>query len=158
MLAENSLISVAQLCDVGCEVDFYHDKVTVTKYSKEISEGYRHSKKKLWRMPITTPKAQNSHTNKQMRTPTSQINSIMSEGKTEEVMTYIQKALGSPKTSTLLREVENNNLTTWPARITRNITKYLPKSVETELGHLDQERKTNVPQIALYENKRRHNL
>ena len=59
----------------------------------------------------------------------------------EEVMTHLHKALGSPKTSTLLRAVENNNLTTWPALTKSNITKYLPKSVETALGHLDQERK-----------------
>ena len=36
MLAGKSLISVAQLCDAGCEVKFYHDKVTVTKYSRRI--------------------------------------------------------------------------------------------------------------------------
>ena len=50
--------------------------------------------------------------------------------------------MGIPKTSTLLRAVENNNLTTWPALTTRNITKYLPRSVETALGHLYQERET----------------
>ena len=56
-------------------------------------------------------------------------------------MKYLHKALGSPKTSILLREVENNNLTTWPALTKSNITNYLPKSVDTSLGHLDQERK-----------------
>ena len=76
-----------------------------------------------------------------MRTPTAKINSVIPEGNTEEVMTYLHKALISPKTSTLVREVEKNNLTTWPALTTRNITKYLPKSVETALGHLDQEGK-----------------
>ena len=80
MLTANSLISVAQLCDAGCEVTFYHDKVTVTKDSKEISEGYRDLKKTLWIMPITTPKAQHTHTNNPMRTPTDQINSVMPEG------------------------------------------------------------------------------
>ena len=59
----------------------------------------------------------------------------------EEVMTYLHKALGSPKISTLLMAVENNNLTTWPSLSTRDITKYVTKSVETGLGHLDQERK-----------------
>ena len=34
MLTGNSLTSVAQLCDAGCEVKFSHDKVTVTKDSK----------------------------------------------------------------------------------------------------------------------------
>ena len=41
MLAGNILISVAQLFNAGCDVTFYHDKVTVPKDSKEISEGYR---------------------------------------------------------------------------------------------------------------------
>ena len=99
-------------------------------------------------MLITTPKAQKSHTNKHICTLTAQINSVMPEGNIEEVMTYLHKALGSPKISTLLMAVENNNLTTWPSLSTRNITKYLPKSVETGLGHLDQERKKKVPQRA----------
>ena len=38
MLAGNRLFSLEQLCDAGCEVTFYHDKVTVTKDSKDISE------------------------------------------------------------------------------------------------------------------------
>ena len=126
MLAGNSLISVAQLCDAGCEVTFYHEKLTVTKDSKEIVEGHRDSKTKLWRMSITTPKAQNTHTNKHMRTPLSQINSLIPEGNMEEIMTYLHKALGSPKTFTLLRAVENNNLATWPALTKINITHYLP--------------------------------
>ena len=50
-----------------------------------------------------------------MRTPTFQINSIMPEGNMEEVMTYLHKALGIPKKSTLLRAVKDNNLTTCPA-------------------------------------------
>ena len=80
MLAVNSLISVAQLCDAGFEVTFYDDKVTVTKDSKEIAEGYRYSKTTLWRMLITTPKAQNTHTNNHIHTPTTQIKSIIPEG------------------------------------------------------------------------------
>ena len=80
MLAGNNLISVAQLCDEGCKVTFYHDKVTMTKYSKDVAEGYRYSKTTLWRIPITTPRAQKAHTNKHMRTPTAQINYVMPEG------------------------------------------------------------------------------
>ena len=47
MLSGNILISVAQLCDEGCEVKIYHEKVTVPKDSKEIAEGYRDAKKTL---------------------------------------------------------------------------------------------------------------
>ena len=66
-------------------------------------------------MPITIPRAQHKQTNKHMRTPTEKIHYLIIEGGMEEVITYLHKALGSPKTSTLLRSVENNNLTTWPA-------------------------------------------
>ena len=86
----------------------------MTKDSKEIAEGYRDTKTTLWIMPITTPKAQDTHTKKHMRTPTDQINCLMPEGNMEDVMAYLHKALGIPKTSTLLRAVEDNNLTTWP--------------------------------------------
>ena len=128
-LAGNSLISVAQLCDAGCEVTFYHDKLTVTKDNKDIAEGYRETKTTLWRRPITTPKAKKEHTNKHMHTPTAQINYVMPEGNMEEVMTYPHKYLGSPKTSTLLSAVENNNLTTCPALTTTSIKKCLSNSV-----------------------------
>ena len=80
MLSGNILISVAQLCDADCEVTFYHDKVTVTKDSKEIAEGYRDSKTMLRKMTIKIPKAQHKHTKNHMCTPTSQINSVMPEG------------------------------------------------------------------------------
>ena len=84
MLAGNSLISVSQLCDSGCEVIFHHDKVTVTKDSKKIAEVYRDLKTTLWIMPITTPKAKNTHTNNHMRTPTAQINSVIQKGTWEK--------------------------------------------------------------------------
>ena len=106
MLAGKILTSVAQLCDAGYEVTFYHNKVKVTKYSKDIAEGYRDAKTTLFRIPITTPKTQKSHTNKHIRTLTAKINSVMPEGNIEEVMIYVQKHLVSPKTSTLLRAVE----------------------------------------------------
>ena len=56
-------------------------------------------------MPITTPTDQHTHTNKHMRTPIYQINSVMPEGNMEEVMPYLQKALGIPKISTPIRLV-----------------------------------------------------
>ena len=159
MLAGNILISVAQIFYAGCEVTFYHDKVTVTKGIKDIVEGYRYAKTTLWRMPITTPKAQKAHTKYHMSTPIVKINSVMPEVNMEKVMTYLQKALGSPKKSTLLRAVENNNLPTCTSLRTRNITKYLPKLVETSLGHLDQEGKTQQSiKSIIQKNYKRHRL
>ena len=89
-------------------------------------------------MPITIPRAQHQQTNKHMRTPTEKIHSLIIEGGMEEVITYLHKALVITKTSTLLRVVENKNLTTWPALTKINIKKYLPKSVEISLGQLNQ--------------------
>ena len=82
---------MAQLCDAGCEVTFYHDKITVTKDSKDIAEGYRDAKTTLRRMPITSPKAQKAYTNKNMRTPTAKINSVIPEWNMEEIMIYLKK-------------------------------------------------------------------
>ena len=82
-----------QECDAVCEVIFYHDKVTVTKDSKDIAEGYRDAKTTFWRIPTTTPKLQKAHTNKRMRTPTAQINYVMPEGNMEEIMTCLHKLL-----------------------------------------------------------------
>ena len=77
MLSGNRLISVAELCDAGCEVTLYHDKLIVTKDSKGSAEGYIDAKITLGRMPITTPKSQKAHTNKHMHNPTEKITYVM---------------------------------------------------------------------------------
>jgi hypothetical protein len=60
----------------------------------------------------------------------------------QELATYPQHAaLGSPVPSTLLRAIRRNHLVTVPGLTTNLVTKHLPKSLATVLGHQDQEAK-----------------
>jgi hypothetical protein len=51
-LVYNSLISVGQLCDNGCSVNFTHDQVTVTKNKECVMRGSRDPKSRLWRVDL----------------------------------------------------------------------------------------------------------
>jgi hypothetical protein len=59
----------------------------------------------------------------------------------QELATYLHAALGSPVPSTLLRAIRRNHLVTFPGLTTNLVTKHLPKSLATVLGHQDQEAK-----------------
>ena len=54
---------------------------------------------------------------------------------------YHHATLGSPVTSTLLRAIRRGHLTTFPGLTINLISKHLPASIPTALGHQDQEAK-----------------
>jgi hypothetical protein len=69
-----------------------------------------------------------------------QANSMLRTDKPkQELATYLHAALGSPVPSMLLRAICSTYLTTSPGLTTNLISKHLPKSLATVLGHQDQE-------------------
>jgi hypothetical protein len=84
----------------------------------------------LWSIPIT-------------KNTTHQANAILRTDKPkQELAAYLHATLGSPATSTLLRAIRQGHLTTiLPGLTTNLITKHLPNSIATTLGHQDQEAK-----------------
>jgi hypothetical protein len=59
----------------------------------------------------------------------------------EQLAIYHHTTLGSPAPSTLLCAIRRGHLTTFPGLTTELISKHLPKSIATTLGHQDQEAK-----------------
>jgi hypothetical protein len=51
-LVNNSLISVRQLCDNGCNVTFTQEQVTVSKNGKCVMYGSRDLRSRLWRVDL----------------------------------------------------------------------------------------------------------
>jgi hypothetical protein len=51
-LVHNSLISVGQLCDSGCNVIFTRDNVEVNKDRKLVMSGVRDQQSRLWRVDL----------------------------------------------------------------------------------------------------------
>jgi hypothetical protein len=134
---KQNIISIPVLCDNGCEVLLTEDDIKVTRGGIEVMNGYREPSTRLWRFHLQKPNpATHDHIPK-----THHINALVPEGTAADLIKFLHKALFSPSTSTLLHAIKNNQLTTWPGMTAENVSKHLPKSVATTLGHQDQTRK-----------------
>ena len=124
-LKTGTLISLAQLCDDDCTALFTRYNVKIVKHDKVIITGNRMING-LWSIPI--------------HPPTHQANGILRTDKTKhDLALYHHATLGSPVTSTLLRAIRRGHLITFPGLTTNLISKHLPASIATVLGHQDQE-------------------
>ena len=127
-LKTGTLVSLSQLCDDDCIAIFSRFKVQILKQDKIIITGKRMSNG-LWSIPLQIP-------------PQHQVNGILRLDQTkQELAIYHHATLGSPVPSTLLRAIRRGHLITFPGLTTTLISKHLPKSLATVLGHQDQEAK-----------------
>ena len=144
-LKTGTLISLAQLCDDDCIAIFNKHDVNILKNNEVVIKGAR-LPNGLWTLPILdAPPAVPI-----LNAPPHQANGILRTDKPkQELATYLHATLGSPVPSTLLQAIRSHHLTTFPGLTTNLITKHLPKSLATVLGHQDQEakhlRSTKVP-------------
>ena len=127
-LKTGTLISLAQLCDDDCIALFTKYNVKIIKDNNVIITG-RRMDNGLWSIPIKSP-------------PSHQANGILRTDKTShDLAKYHHATLGSPVPSTLLRAIRRGHLTTFPGLTINLISKHLPASIATVLGHQDQESK-----------------
>ncbi|KAI2504487.1 Reverse transcriptase (RNA-dependent DNA polymerase) [Fragilaria crotonensis] len=140
-LRTGTLVSLAQLCDDDCLAIFTRYNVKILKHNTVIITGTR-TPNGLWSIPLDVPLAH-------------QANGILRLDEShEQLAIYHHTTLGSPAPSTLLRAIRRGHLTTFPGLTTQLISKHLPKSIATTLGHQDQEAKNirstrSVPPIDL---------
>ena len=74
---------------------------------------------------------------------------IITRDKTKtELIQYLHGCCFSPTPCTFLRAIKNRNFLTWPGLNIPNINRFLPASIATSQGHLDQER-TNLQSTKL---------
>ena len=125
-LKTGSLISLAQLCDDDCIAIFTNYDVKIVKNRQVIITGRRESSG-LWSIPITSNSSD---------TTTHQANGILRTDKPKrELATYIHGTFGSPTPSTLITSIRKHHLVTVPGLSVNLISKHLPKSIATSLGH-----------------------
>ena len=125
-LKTGTLISLSQLCDDDCIAIFTRFQVRILKNNKIIITGNR-TPNGLWSLPLLPP-------------PSHQANGILRlDQPKRDLAQYYHASLGSPVPSTLLRAIRRGHLVTFPGLTTDLITKHLPKSIATILGHQDQE-------------------
>ena len=128
-LQTGTLVSLAQLCDDDCIAIFSKYDVKILKNDTLIIAGIR-DPNGLWSIPLDTST---------ILPPCHQVNGILRLDKSHaELAIYHHTTLGSPAPSTLLRAIRRGHLTTFPRLTTQLITKHLPPSIATTLGHQDQ--------------------
>ena len=60
----------------------------------------------------------------------------------EEIIKYLHQCLFCPTKSTLLKDIKNNQLSTWPGLTAEAVEKYLPNSFPaTDKGHMKRQQK-----------------
>jgi hypothetical protein len=127
-LKTGTLISLAKLCDDDCIAIFNKHDVKIIKDNEIIIKGSR-MPNGLWSLPL-------------LNSAPHQANGMLgTDQPKQELATHLHTTLGSPVPSTLLRAIRSTHLTTFPGLTTNLISKHLPKSLATVLGHQDQEAK-----------------
>jgi hypothetical protein len=127
----NSLISVGQLCDNGCNVTFTQEQVTVSKKGKCVMYGSRDPRSRLWIVDL-----------KQIfETNQVQCNHAHGNSNQKDLINYLHAACFSPVKSTWITAIKNGHFTSWPGLTEQAVKKHLSKSTSTTKCHLNQQRK-----------------
>jgi hypothetical protein len=131
-MANNSLLSVGQLCDEGYIVTFRQDKVTICNSdNSELFSGPRDVTTGLWRINL-------KHTNKHKPNPIA--NNVYELRNTGALIHYLHKSLFSPTKAAMLQAVKDGHLITWPGLTEDAINKHLKMTPATAMGHMNQRR------------------
>jgi hypothetical protein len=137
-LASHSLVSIAKFCDNGCEVRFSQQHCQVVRDKIVLLQGPRDPTTNLWLLPL---KAQPNPLKDPPRvTPALSMFAHQTTTKPELVQ-YLHASCYSPRPSTWIQAINNNQFTTWPGLTACRVTRHLPKSIATAQGHLDKARK-----------------
>ena len=132
-LKTGTLISLSQLCDDDCIELSTKYGVKIIKQEQVIING-KLEYNGPWSITL------------KLAPPPLQANGILCLDQTNQSLaSYHHASLGSPSTSTLLRDISLGHLLIFPCLTTNIISKHLPKSLATALGHEDQEAKTYNP-------------
>jgi len=136
---DTSLISIGQLCDAGCTAVFNQHTADIRFNNTTILTGTR-VPPGLWyyQLPETAANSAISSTTATLATKNAKATSTSSI--TDHIQ-FLHAAAFSPVTSTWIDAINNGHFTTWPGLTAEAVKRYLPKSLATAQGHLDQARK-----------------
>jgi hypothetical protein len=130
-LAQQSLLSVGQMCDSGCSMTFTAADVTVKNGKSTIVTGLRDQNSGMWRIPLAPNvpmeigREHSAH-------------NVYEQKSIQSTITYLHACCFSPVTDTWLKAIQNGHCTTWPSVTVENVRKYLSKSDATSKGHMNQ--------------------
>ena len=143
-LKSSSLLSLGQICDDNCIVQLTKSHLYVFKNNKIILTGYRNSNDGLWDVPLPQSIQQVPQQNITNRLPASNhhLNVIIRKSTTKrDLAQYYHACAFSPSSSTFIKAIRKGHFITWPGLTGSLISKFLPPSIFTAKGHLNQEMK-----------------
>jgi hypothetical protein len=126
----SSLVSIGQLADAGCDVQFNKTSATVTYEGNTIFTGTRNATNKLWSLTPTSDESSTATAHAAVGTATP-----------AELVTFSHAALFSPALSTLEKALKKGFLINFPGLNEKTLRKYPPQSTAMIKGHMDQIRK-----------------
>jgi len=132
-LKGQSLLSVGQLCDAGCNAHFTATAVTIDHQGTTVLTGQRDPTSRLWVVTTTDDTAPNHALLVNQTT------------KPAELVAFAHAALFSPALSTLQTALDKNYLTNFPGLTSNTLRRHPPQSSAMIKGHLDQKRKNQRP-------------
>jgi hypothetical protein len=103
-LVHNSLISVGQLCDSGCDLTFTQEQVTVSRDGTCVMYGSRDPRSRLWRVDLE----------KKIETKNVQCNHAHDNSNQKDLINYLHAACFSPVKSTWVAAIKNGHFTLCP--------------------------------------------
>ena len=126
-LNPHSLVSIGVLCDHDCTATFNKHAVTIHRHNQPILTGPR-LPNGLWSLPLHPVHTQH------------QANTLFTPQTQQKMVQWLHAAAFSPSTSTFIDAIQRNFFATWPGLTPDLVRRYLPQSVATVKGHLDQQR------------------
>jgi hypothetical protein len=127
-LKSHSLLSIGQLCDAGCVVEFTATTVIIQHNDIVVLQGHRTPETQLWHIEI--PKA-----------PIAQTNAAVGSATAAELVSFAHASLFSPAISTLATALSKGYIPNFPGLSSRTLRNHPPRSSAMIKGHLDQSRK-----------------
>jgi hypothetical protein len=127
-LGGQSLLSIGQLCDAGCEANFTARTVSILLGPKLILTSQRDPITRLWTVNTVTP------------TPHDPEQALLVNHTTKpaELVAFAHAALFSPALSMLQTALDKGFITHLPGLTPATLRPHPPQSVATIKGHLDQ--------------------
>jgi hypothetical protein len=137
-LASHSPLSIGQLCDAGCVVEFAAANVTLQHNNSVVLHGHRTPATQLWHvdLPNEAPIAELPS-----EAPIAESNAAVGSATPSELVSFAHASLWSPVLSTLATALDKNYVTNFPGLSSCAFRNHPPHSAATIKGHLDQSRK-----------------
>jgi hypothetical protein len=139
-LADHSLLSVGQICDAECQVEFTATHVNIRRNNKCLLQGHR-TPNGLWSLDLQPSNQGITPLSLDYRTANSALARTPNSSTIKELIHYLHGCCFCPRKITWIQAIKNNQFTTWPGLTVDAVNKHFTPAIATALGHLDQKRK-----------------